>query len=87
MVQFERHIQTGLLTLITGLMAWVLVSTEQHGRDIVRLETRMLAMEEKIESNMDDRYRKQDAREDFAVVYSELSDIKQRLRALETQEH
>ncbi|MCK5745661.1 MAG: hypothetical protein KAH44_05575 [Oricola sp.] len=47
----------------------------------------MLAMEEKIESNMDDRYRKQDAREDFAVVYSELSDIKQRLRALETQEH
>lgn len=84
-MQLERHFQTVLLAVIVGLIGWAGLSIQSQGADIVRLQEQVTSLNLRIDANMDDRYRKQDARDDFALRDKLYYDLEARVRALESK--
>lgn len=82
----ERHVQTFIAALLTGLVAWVGFQVQNQSSDIVRLETQILGLQQSVNRLQEDRdlvYDASRAQSDFAVRDREIADLRERLRDLE----
>lgn len=66
----ERHIQTILVSLITGSILWVALNTVKYQEQLARVEERMISMAEKID--------------DLIVLKQDVTDLKVRVKVLES---
>lgn len=68
----ERHVQTILVSLITGAILWMALNTVKYQEQLARVEERMISMSEKLE--------------DLIVLKTDVTDLKVRVKVLETKE-
>ncbi len=72
--------------VIAGLVLWVGSTVQANQNAISRLETNMASVIKAIDGGMNDRYRGVDAKRDFDHVDREITEIRQRLMALENRQ-
>lgn|SRR5690554_1456766 len=82
----ERHAQTVLVFIITGLLAWVGVNLINQGQAIVRIEEQMRVMHQEIQmlrGQLNNQYTHRDAERDLNVLRTRLDEHHTRLERLE----
>lgn len=84
----ERHAQTILVFIITGLLAWFGVAQINSGQAIVRIEEQMRAMHQEVQmlrSQLSQQYTHRDAERDLNVLRARLDEHQGRLERLENR--
>jgi hypothetical protein len=55
-VGFERHLQSFLLAIVSGLLLWNVSQTSDTGKTVIKIEGRLDNLEKNVSSRMLDRY-------------------------------
>ena len=55
-VGFERHLQSFLLAIVSGLLLWNVSQTSDTGKTVIKIEGRLNNLENNVSSRMLDRY-------------------------------
>jgi hypothetical protein len=55
-VGFERHLQSFLLAIVSGLLLWNVSQTSDTGKTVIKIEGRISNLENNVSSRMLDRY-------------------------------
>lgn len=91
---FERHVQTALNTLVTALLVWVGYTVYQNSLQVVAMSTQIvnmqasiLKLQNQVEENMDDRFRRRDWENGIAPLNKIILDHEKRLDTIEKTVH
>lgn len=86
----ERHLQTLLLTLVAGLIAWQGVTTLKLTEASARQDERLIGLTDKVTELQKDLrefstsyYPKADAEREFGDIKSDISSLRERVTVLE----
>lgn len=89
---FERHLQTGISTLLVGLILWVGTSVTNSREAVARLEEKFIAVESQLSDlksqvklGVQDRYFRAEAVKDFTNINSRVDKIERRVHDLESE--
>lgn len=87
---FERHLQTGLVMIVIGLMGWVGITTSDTSRGMATLGERVSWMGDTIKelktqlaAQAADRYTRKDAQRDYTQYMRRFQAIEARVTKLE----
>lgn len=87
---FERHLQTGLVVLVVGVMSWVGVSVNETSRSMATMQERVSWMSDSIKDlktqlaeTSNGRYTINDAERDKALYDRRLVQVERRIEVIE----
>ena len=83
---FERHLQTGLLTILVGLCGWLGVTTNNTQVRLAELNATMTATQSQVtrlERATDDLYTETEAARDREAINKRIGDLERRVLELE----
>lgn len=68
-------LQTIIVAILLGLMAWVASTVSESEKSIVRLEQQVINLSDKLDIGMADRYRGADAKRDFREIERRINSL------------